>query len=117
MFTVVDSHGDTHEDRFFLKVTKIKGVNYPRVGSGLSSADGPDGGYNKSCYVENGTLTSVAVRFWLSSRRDQRPDLKLNELIWATVGLTTKVELPQDCHATAKFAKVRENDLGTGSHE
>jgi hypothetical protein len=105
-FTVRDSYGESYEDTFFLCVTTIHGERYPYHGGSISSADGADGGFNKSCHVENGTETGVAIRFRLASRRDGHPDLNLNELVWGTVGRRTSVELPQDCQATFDFVSL-----------
>ena len=114
-FTVRDSHGELHIDTFYLRLIPIRGESYPYHGGGVLAADGPDGGFNKSCYIENGTATSVAVRFWLSSRRDGYPELELNELVWATTGRPTSVELPRDCHATFTFVKLGTNQ-SAGNH-
>ncbi|MGI9441589.1 MAG: hypothetical protein ACR2N1_03940 [Rubripirellula sp.] len=114
-FTVRDSHGELHIDTFYLRIIPIRGESYPYHGAGVLAADGPDGGFNKSCYIENGTATSVAVRFWLSSRRDGYPELKLNEIVWATTGRRTSVELPHDCHATFTFVKLGTNQ-SAGNH-
>ena len=114
-FTVRDSHGELHSDTFYLRVISIRGETYRYHNGGVTAADGPDGGFNKSCYIENGTATSVAVRFWLSSRRDGYSELELNELVWATTGLRTSVELPHDCHATFTFVKLGTNQ-SAGNH-
>ena len=105
-FTVRDSHGESHEDTFFLCVKTIHGERYPYHGGSILSADGADGGFNKSCHVENGTETGIAIRFRLASRRDGHSELNLNELVWGTVGRRTSVELPQDCHATFDFVTL-----------
>ena len=105
-FTVRDSHGESHSDTFFLRATTIRGDTYPSHPGGFASSDGPDGGFNKSCYVENGTATGVAVRFVLASERDGHSELDLNELVWGTVGRRTSVELPQDSNATFEFIRL-----------
>jgi len=99
-FTVRDSHGESHSDTFSPRVITIRGESYPSYFSGVVAGCGPDGGFTKTCNIENGTATSVAVRFYLTSRRDGYSEVKLNELIWITPGRRTSVELPQDCHAT-----------------
>ena len=114
-FTVRDSHGESHSDTFFLRVITIRGETYRYHGGGVMAADGPDGGYNRACYIENGTATSVAVRFRLISRRDGYSELDLNELVWATTGRRTSVELPHDCHATFRFVKLGTNQ-SAGNH-
>jgi hypothetical protein len=105
-FTVRDSHGETHKDTFFIRVTAIHGDIYPSHPSGFASSDGPNGGFNKSCYIENGTATGVAVRFLLASKRDGHSELNLNELVWGTIGRRTSVDLPQDCSATFEFVRL-----------
>ena len=114
-FTVRDSHGQSHSDTFYLRVITIRGETYRYYPRGPMSACGPDGGYNQTCYIENGTATSVSVRFRLTSRRDGYSELKLNELVWATTGRRTSVELPHDCHATFRFVKLGTNQ-SAGNH-
>ncbi len=105
-FAVRDSHGETHSETFFIRVATIGGGNYPSHPGGFASADGTKGGFYRSCYIEDATATSIAVRFRLASRRDGHSGLNLNELVWATVGRQTSVRLPQDCHATLDFVEL-----------
>ena len=105
-FTVRDSHGETHKETFFLRLKTIRGDSYPYHGGGVSSADGRSGGFNRACYIEDGTSSGVAVRFRLTSRHDEHANINLNELVWATIGRRTAVDLPHDCHAILEFVEL-----------
>jgi len=102
-FAVRDSHGNKHEETFPLRIEKI--ACYPMHVGGFGSGDGGGGGFNRSCFIETGTDTSVAVRFKLKSTPTDGESLNLDELIWATAGLDTTVVLSENATATLEFHK------------
>ena len=84
---------------------------------------GDCGGYEQTflhCRIKNSPNTlSVCFDDTVISYRfgpeQGEPELELNELVWATTGRRTSVELPHDCHATFTFVKLGTNQ-SAGNH-